>query len=124
MSAFLWVLQSVLAAFFLIFGGMKVGASHDVLVAKLPWVASAPGWLPRFVGAAELLGALGLVVPGAIRTLPWLTQTSSAALAFVMLLAVALHFVRNEPLAGVPAGVACVCCIFVASARTWIAPIS
>jgi hypothetical protein len=46
MNTALWILQFLLAAAFLAFGGMKLGLSEAALGAKLGWVASAPKWLP------------------------------------------------------------------------------
>ena len=59
MNAALWILQIFLAVAFFAFGGMKLGLSEAALAAKLGWVASAPKWLPSFIGATEVLGAIG-----------------------------------------------------------------
>jgi hypothetical protein len=118
-NAFLWVLQSLLAAAFLASAGMKLGMSQAALGAQLPWVASVPEWLPRFIGAAELIGALGLLLPSATGILPWLTPLSAAALALLMLSAVSLHLVRNEASVGIVAALLCAVCVFVAVGRTF-----
>jgi len=124
MNTVLWILQFLLAAAFIAFGGMKLGLSQAALGAKLAWVASAPNWLPRFIGAAEVLGALGLVLPAVTRIAPWVTPLASASLATVTLLAVALHFARNEEALGAPAAVLCLLCAGLAAGRMWLVPIA
>lgn len=124
MNTVLWILQLLLATAFLAFGGMKVGLSDAALAAKLGWVASVPRWLPRFIGAAEVLGALGLVLPAATRVAPGLTPLASASLATVTLLAVLVHVARNEAAAGAPAAVLCLLCAALAAGRWWLAPIA
>src|SRR3954469_22415535 len=105
MNTVLWILQLLLAAAFLAFGGMKLGLSDAALAAKLGWVASVPSWLPRFIGVAEVLGAIGLVLPAGTRIAPRVTPPASASLASVTLLAVVVHFARNEGALGTPAAV-------------------
>jgi hypothetical protein len=50
----------------------------------------------RFIGVAEVLGGLGLILPAATRILPWLTPVAAAGLALDMLLATLVHLVRGE----------------------------
>ena len=103
---------------------MKLGLSEAALAAKLGWVASAPKWLPRFIGAAEVLGAIGLVVPAATRIAPWFTPLASASLAIVTLLAVIVHLGRNEAALGAPAAVLCLICTGLAAGRFCLLPIA
>jgi hypothetical protein len=124
MNTALWILQGLLAAAFLAFGGMKLGLSEAALAAKLGWIASTPKWLPRFIGAAEVLGAIGLVLPAATRIAPWFTPLASASLATVTLLAVVVHFARNEGALAAPAAVLCLLCIALAAGRVWLVPIA
>jgi hypothetical protein len=83
MRATLWAVQLALAAVFLYTGSMK--AFHAELPAFL-----------RFVGVAELLGAMGLVVPAATRVLPLLTPLAAIGLTTVMVGATVHHFSRDE----------------------------
>ena len=98
----LWVVQALLALVFLGSGGMKLSTPHDVLVTKMRWAADAPAILPALIGGAEVLGALGLLLPAATRVLPVLTPVAAACLALVMALAGGTHLFYGElPVIGV-----------------------
>lgn len=92
----LWVAQGLLAAAFLMAGGMKVSAPIEQLQAQMPWVTGAMGHLVRFIGVLELLGAIGLIVPAATRIMPKLTPLAATGLLTVMTLATATHISRGE----------------------------
>jgi hypothetical protein len=44
-----------------------------------------PGLFLRFIGVAEVLGALGLVLPGLLRIRTWLTSFAAAGLVVIMI---------------------------------------
>ena len=92
----LWVAQLLLAAVFLLVGHTHAIASIDLAVERAPWVASLPVALVRFIGVAELAGALGLLLPAATRIQPMLTPLAAAGLATMMVLAIPFHLVRGE----------------------------
>lgn len=92
----LWVSQVLLALAFGMAGVMKTGTPVDELAKMLPWVASTPEALVRFIGASELLGAIGLILPAATRIKPGLTALAGAGLVTVMVLASAFHLSRGE----------------------------
>lgn len=92
----LWVTQVLLAAAFLMAGGMKVSAPLEQLQAQMPWVTGALGGAVRFIGAVELLGAVGLLLPAATRVLPRLTPLAATGLLTVMGLAALTHLSRGE----------------------------
>jgi hypothetical protein len=92
----LWIVQVLLALFFL-FAGFNHGLRPIDEAAKMaPWVASVPVALVRFIGFAELAGALGLVFPAATRVAPRLTPLAALGLALVMGLAIPFHILRGE----------------------------
>lgn len=122
MNAVLWVLQALLACAFLAAGGMHAAAPMATLVAKMAWVADAPRWLPRFIGALEMLGAIGLIVPMATGIAAWLTPLAAACLAAMMLLATVMHWVRAELSNGVPSAVLFLSCSLVAAVRVRLVP--
>jgi uncharacterized membrane protein len=100
MNVALWILQGVLAAFFLMAGVMKSTMPRERLIASLPWVEDFSTPAVRFIGGAELLGALGLILPAVTGIAPILTPIAASALAVVMVLAGFTHYRRREPSAG------------------------
>jgi putative oxidoreductase len=91
----LWIVQILLAALFIMAGIMKVTTPIDELGAKMDWVKKMPG-LVRFIGVAELLGAIGIILPSLIRILPKLTVYAAIGLALIMILATGYHIARGE----------------------------
>jgi uncharacterized membrane protein YphA (DoxX/SURF4 family) len=92
----LWIAQGILAAMFLMSGFMKVAQPIDQISKMLPWAAQVPEALVRFIGVAEVLGAVGLILPSLLRIQPKLTPIAAVALAVVMLFAFAFHLSRGE----------------------------
>jgi putative oxidoreductase len=89
MNIVLWILQVLLAVAFGMFGFNKISQPIDGLVGMMPWVTAVPALLVRFIGVAEVAGALGLL-------LPKLTAWAAAGLATVMVLAAIFHATRGE----------------------------
>jgi hypothetical protein len=85
-NALLWTLQALLALLFLFAGGTKLVLPIAALTAQSP----LPGPFLRFIGAAEALGALGLILPGALRIRRALTPLAAGGLTVIMIGATAL----------------------------------
>ena len=96
MKVALWIAQALLALAFLAAGAMKLTQPLATLATSLAWTADVPGSLVRLIGLAEMLGALGLVLPAATRIRPRLTALAAAALALDMALASIFHLARGE----------------------------
>jgi hypothetical protein len=92
----LWVVQGLLGALFLAVGTMKATQPIAVLVDTFGWPTAVPAALVRFIGVAEFLGGLGLVLPAATRIKPMLTPLAGVGLALAMLLAAGFHISRGE----------------------------
>ena len=92
----LWIAQVILAAMFLMSGFMKLSQPIDQLSKMLPWAAQVPEALVRFIGVAEVLGAVGLILPSLLRIQPKLTPIAALGLAVLMLFAVFFHVSRGE----------------------------
>jgi len=92
----LWIAQILMAGAFGMAGFTKLTTPIADLSQMLPWVANAPEMLVRFIGLSELLGALGLVLPTALRIQPKLTNTAALGLGLVMILALIFHLSRGE----------------------------
>jgi uncharacterized membrane protein YphA (DoxX/SURF4 family) len=76
----LWIVQVALAGLFLFAGGMKLVLPIEAMTQQTP----LPGAFLRFIGVVELLGGLGLVLPGLLRIRPELTPLAAAGLVVIM----------------------------------------
>jgi hypothetical protein len=86
LNVVLWVLQVLLALLFLWAGGMKLVLPLE----KLAGPVALPGLFLRFIGVVEVLGGLGLILPGLLRIRPVLTAWAAAGLVILMIGAVGI----------------------------------
>lgn len=82
MTYVLWVVQVLLALMFLFTGGTKLVLPLEVLTGQMP--VPLPSAFVRFLGVAEVLGAVGLILPGLLRIRPVLTPLAAAGLVIIM----------------------------------------
>ena len=120
----LWVVQVLLALVFVMSGGMKLTAPVVDLVAQGMTWAEGREWLPRFIGASEFLGALGLIIPAATRIMPKLTGFAAVGLLTVMVLALGTHVAMGDLAHAPPSVVLGALAAFVAWGRLKAAPIA
>ena len=120
MTYALWVVQILLAALFLFAGGMKLVLPLEKLVGPV----ALPGGLIRFIGVVEVLGAVGLILPAALRIKPWLTPLAALGLVIVMIGAVVITVIAGDPFAAVISAVVGLLAAFVAYGRWRLAPIA
>ena len=89
----LWAGQGVLAGLFLFAGGFKVMAPAELL-------SEGPVVLPvlflRLIGLCEVLGAIGLVLPGLFRIHRELTPLAAAGLLIIMIGATVLTAIGGQ----------------------------
>jgi uncharacterized membrane protein YphA (DoxX/SURF4 family) len=117
----LWGLQALMAALFFWHGQFSVFPPAD-MVAMIN--ANIGEGLRVFIGVAEILAAVGLILPGLTRILPFLTTLAAAGLMIVMSSATAFHLYRGETASAVSAFVILVLLTVVAYARWKVAPIT
>ncbi|WP_112140804.1 DoxX family protein [Glycomyces dulcitolivorans] len=96
MNVLLWILQGLLGLAFLAAGVMKATQPKEKLAPNMPWVNDFSTGTVKFVGVAEFLGALGLILPGLTGIAVVLTPIAAAALALTMVLAAAYHVRKGE----------------------------
>ena len=97
MTYALWIVQGLLALLFLFTGGIKLVLPIEVLTEGSP----LPGLFVRFLGVAEVLGAIGLVLPGLLRIRPGLTPLAASGLVIIMIGAMVLALAGVVPGGGV-----------------------
>ncbi|MEH7305087.1 DoxX family protein [Neobacillus drentensis] len=95
MNIALWIVQIMLGLAFIMAGSMKA-FQYEKAKSSMPWVKESAKGLVIFIGVAELLGGLGLILPYTIGTAPILTPIAAIALGVVMILAAGFHAKRKE----------------------------
>ena len=118
MSYALWFVQVVLAIVFLSAGGVKLVLPIDMLGLSFP----LPAVFVRFIGLCEVLGALGLILPGVLRVRTDLTPRAALGLTAIMVGATMFTPPEQIPFAIVPIGVGLLAAC-VAYARWRVAPL-
>ena len=121
MNSALWIVQGLLAALFLFAGGTKLVLSLETL-NSMSNQAPLPGLFLRFLGVAEVLGAIGLVLPGLLRIRPALTPLAAAGLVIIMIGATALTVGGGDVAAALIPLVVGLLSAFVAYGRWRLAP--
>lgn len=97
MNVALWIAAIVLALAFLAAGAMKLLRSKEQLAAAgQGWVEAFPPGVIKLIGVAELLGAIGLVLPAITGIAPALVGWAAVGLALVMVGAIITHARRKE----------------------------
>ncbi|MBY8862365.1 DoxX family protein [Nocardia sp. CA2R105] len=99
MNVALWILAGVLAVVFAAAGVMKTTQPRDELAEKLPWVEDVSTGTLRLIGVAEMLGALGLILPVWTGIASVLTPIAAAGLTVIMVLTIVIHARCKDPTA-------------------------
>jgi uncharacterized membrane protein YphA (DoxX/SURF4 family) len=93
----LWIINGLLALAFIAAGFTKlVRAKPALQAAGMAWTEDFPDARIKLIGAAEVVGAVGLVVPLLTGIAPILTPIAATALALLMAGAVVVHVRRKE----------------------------
>jgi uncharacterized membrane protein YphA (DoxX/SURF4 family) len=120
MNIVLWVLQVLLAAAFLAHGWLFLAPPASVIEQMN---ATLPRWFQVFLGVAEVLAAVGLILPGMTRILPRLVVWAAGGIVIVMVSATIFHVVRGEMSSAVITFLLLVMAAFVAYMRHRVLPI-
>lgn len=120
MNTALWIIQVLLAALFIFAGGMKLVLPIEEMLEQMP--IPLPGWFLPFIGVAELLGGIGLLLPWLTRIQPKLTPLAAAGLVIIMIGAVVLTLLTGEIAMALMPLVVGLLCAFVAYGRWRSAP--
>lgn len=120
MNTVLWILQVLLALAFLAHGLLFFFPPPEV--ARL-MNESLPRWFQLFLGTAEVLASVGLILPGLTRIMPWLVTWAAVGIMIVMVSATIYHVARNEISSAVVTLVLLAMAAFVAYMRHRVLPI-
>jgi len=118
MNVALWIIQGLLAALFLFAGGMKLITPIEEMTRQI----AMPGWFLRFIGVAEMLGALGLIFPWLLRIRAKLTPLAAAGLTVIMIGATVITLSMGEMLMALVPFATALLCLFVAYGRWRLTP--
>jgi uncharacterized membrane protein YphA (DoxX/SURF4 family) len=115
----LWVIQKLLALLFLFSGGVKLAMPIEPMAKQ----AGLPGTFLRFIAVMEVLGAIGLILPGILRIRTFLTPLAAAGLVIIMIGATVIMFRVNGAVQALTPAVVGVLAAFVAYGRWRLAPL-
>jgi len=96
MNVAYWIVAGLLALFSVYAGGLKAVRTREQLLPMMGWVESTPMPAVRAIGAVELLGAAGLVLPPLTGVAPGLALAAAVGFAVLQIGATALHLSRGE----------------------------
>jgi uncharacterized membrane protein YphA (DoxX/SURF4 family) len=120
MNIVLWIVQVLLAVAFFAHGWLFLSPSAE-MVEQMN--ASLPRWFQLFLGVAEVLAAVGLILPGLTRIMPWLVTWAAGGIMIVTVSATAFHLVRGEMSSAAITLLLLVMAAFVAYMRYRVRPI-
>ncbi|WP_278261928.1 DoxX family protein [Nocardia sp. AG03] len=98
MSVLLWILAGLLAAVFLPAGVMKLVTPYEKLVAdpRMGWAKDFSPGMVKTIGALEVAGAVGIILPGLFGIAPVLVPLAAVGLGLVAIGAIITHLRRGE----------------------------
>jgi hypothetical protein len=118
MNILLWIVQILLALLFLFAGGTKLVIPYDKLMEMgSPNQVMLPALFIKFIGLVELLGGLGLVLPGLLRIKKGLTPLAAIGLTIVMVGAVIITIAGDGIKLAITPLIVLLLCVFVAYGR-------
>lgn len=125
MNIALWIAAILLAVAFLAAGSMKLLRSREQLAASgMGYVEDFPSGVIRLIGVAEVLAAIGLVLPAITGIAPALVGWAAVGLALLMVGAIITHLRRREAPMIIANVVLLALAVFVAWGRLGSYPIS
>jgi len=123
MNIALWIAQILLAIVYGMAGMMKAFQTAKA-GEMLPWAKRHSDSFVRLVGASELLGALGMILPALTGILPGLTPLAALGLSLIQVLAILIEHLPNKEYKAIPMNaVLLALSVFVAYGRLVVVPL-
>jgi putative oxidoreductase len=123
MNIVLWIIQILLALLFL-FAGITKLVPIMTMPPPPPNMWMPPIWFLKFIGLCELLGGLGLVLPGLLRRQQYLTVWAAIGLTIIMIGAVVTSAMTMGAATALTPLIVGALCVFVAYGRSKLSPLS
>jgi len=122
MNRTLWIVQVLLAALFLVAGGAKFLMPADQMTQGMPaWMSIS---FLYFIGACEILGGIGLILPGLLHIKPGLTPLAAAGLTIIVIGATAVTVMGGMIATALVPLVAAILAAFVTYGRWRLVPLA
>jgi hypothetical protein len=118
----LWAIQILLAGLFIFAGGFKLVTPIEEMVKQMPVALS--GTFLQFIGVCEVLGGLGMILPGLLRIKPGLTPLAAVGLVIIMIGATVISLMAPSPATALFPFATGVLAAFVAYGRWRLAPLA
>jgi uncharacterized membrane protein YphA (DoxX/SURF4 family) len=121
MNLVLWVLQVLLAVAFAAHGWMMLFPPPEIAVQM---DANLPRWFSLFIGVAEVAAAIGLILPGLTRIMPFFVTWAAIGIMIIMVSATGFHAVRGEYSSALTTFVLLLMATFLVYGRSHLRPIA
>ncbi|MFG2720158.1 DoxX family protein [Streptomyces sp. NPDC048416] len=120
MNVAYWILAGPLALFYLYSGGIKTVQDRARLRPMMAWVDAMPMPAVRTIGAIEVCGAIGLVLPPLTGTAPWLALAAAIGFEALQTAAIGVHLSRGEREIALNLTLLAVGAMVIWTATTWL----
>ena len=96
MDIALWIVAGLLAVVFLLAGGAKLTSKREDLIEQMAYIEDISDSTVKAIGAVEVLGAIGLILPGVTGISPVLVPLAAVGLGLDQIGAMVVHGRRGE----------------------------
>ena len=121
MNVVLWIVQVLLALVFAAHGWLFLAPPPEI---KVQMDANLPQWFQLFMGVAEVAAAIGLILPGLTRVMPFLVTWAAVGIVIIMVSATGYHAVRGEYSSAVTTFILLLMATFLVYGRQRLRPIA
>ncbi|MEU4893658.1 DoxX family protein [Streptomyces sp. NPDC044780] len=115
-----WIVAGLLALFYLYSGAVKAIRDRDRLRPMMAWVDRMPMPAVRALGAVEILGAAGLILPPLTGIAPWLALAAAIGFVLLQIGAVAVHLTGEDRQITLNVGLIAMTALVIWPATTWL----